>query len=147
MRVLLDTNVLISYLLSAKPANSAAGAIFTAAGAGQITLLYVDDVIEELQRKLRTRPDLAARIPEPRAAQLISDLQDLAVPVQRLTSPYPAIGRDRNDDFLFAYAVTAGADYLVSWDWDTLDIDEIEGVKVVNPPGLLAILRAQDVDL
>lgn len=124
MRVLLDTNVLISYVLSANAANSAAGAILTAAGADQITLLYVAEVIDEFQRKVRARPDLAARIPEFSASQLIADLADLAVPVRGLTGPYPVIGRDPKDDYLIAHAIVAEADYLVSWDRDLLDLRE-----------------------
>jgi putative PIN family toxin of toxin-antitoxin system len=144
MRVLLDTNVLISYLLSRNPELSAAQAVLSAAANAKFTLLYVVEVVEEFQRELQKRPELAARIPPDRAAHLVRELRSLGTPVQKLAEPYPAICRDRNDDFLIAHAIVAEADYLVSWDRDLLDLREVGGVQIVSPPELLAILREHE---
>src|SRR5687768_17222298 len=99
MRVLLDTSILISNLLSPKAAESATGMVLQLAFAGRFTLLFVHGV-EEFYRKLAVRPDLAARIPRSAAQRLIHDIRDAAESVPRLPEPYPRIGRDRKDDFL-----------------------------------------------
>lgn len=142
MRVLVDTSVLIGYLRSSHPATSATGVLLRAAWSGALTLLFVQGVVDELRRKLGERPDLAARISVADAEELIAALRAVAEPVPMLPEPYPAVCRDRKDDFLIAHAVLASADYLVSWDKDLLDLKQVEGVAIVSPPEFLRILRA-----
>ncbi len=142
MRVLLDTNILISNLRSPTPATSATGVLLRAALTGGYTLLFVAGVAEELDRTLRERSDLAARISRADAAELLAAMQTVAELVPLLTQPYPEIGRDRKDDFLIAHGILAGADYLVSWDKDLRDLEEIEGMRIVSPPEFLPVLRA-----
>jgi len=141
MRVLLDNSVLIGYLGSRSPETSAAFALFGAAQRGAFTLLLVEGVVDELIRKLREPPDLAARIRRADADQLIDVLRSMSEPVSSLTEPYPEVGRDRGDDYLIAHAVLADADWLVSWDKDLLDLGEIDGLVIADPPRLLAALR------
>ncbi len=145
MRVLLDTNVLISNLRSPTPATSATGVLLRVALTGGFTLLFVDGVVEELTRKLRERADLAARIPHADAAELVAAMRTVAELVPRLPEPYPEIGRDRKDDFLIAHGVVARANYLVSWDKDLTDLKEIDGVRIVTPPEFLQVLRTEGV--
>lgn len=141
MRVVLDTNVLISYLRSTSPETSAAGAMLRAALAGAFTVLFIEGVAEELGRKLNERPDLAARITQSNVVALMDGLRSISESVERLAEPYQSIGRDRDDYFLIAHAVFAGADWLVSWDKDLLDLEEIDGLTVTDPPRFLAALR------
>ena len=142
MRTLLDTNLLISYLLSRQPTTSATGLILRAALAGRFTLLFTAGIADELDRKLATRPDLAARIPRAHADELLLTLGAVAEVVPRLEEPYPEVGRDRKDDYLIAHAIAANADYLVSWDKDLRDLVQVDRVKIVSPAEFLAILRA-----
>lgn len=142
MRVLLDTSILISNFYSPMPTTSATGEVLRVAFNGGFTLLFVEGVAEELYRKLRERPDLAARIPLSDAEGLIADMRAIAEIVPRLPEPHPPIGRDRNDDFLFAHGILAGADNLVSWDKPLLDLRQIEDVRIVSPPEFLQLLRA-----
>lgn len=143
MRVLLDTNILLSNLRSPTPATSATGVLLRIALTGGFTLLFVEGVVEELTRKLRERADLAARIPQTDAAELVAAMRTVAELVPRLPEPYPEIGRDRKDDFLIAHGVVARADYLVSWDKDLTDLKEIDGVRIVTPPEFLQVLRVE----
>jgi len=145
MRVLIDTNLLINNLLSPNPANSATGLIFASALRGSFSLLLIPDVILELDRKLREDSSLASRLPREDADELVSLLESVAEDIPVVHEPYPQIGRDRKDDFLVAHAVVARADYLVSWDNDLLVLDEVLGVRMVNPPTLLQILRQQSL--
>jgi len=111
MRILLDTNPLISYLLSENAKQSAVGAILRGALDGRFTLLFVDLLAEEVERKITERPDLTARIPR-------SDVEELI----RTLLPYPPVRRDPDDDVLIAHAIAARADYVVSWDMDLRDL-------------------------
>lgn len=142
MRVLLDTSVLISHLRSTNPTSSAAREVLRIALSGGYTLLFVEAVADELYRKLIERPDLAARIPRLDADELIADMRAVGELVPRRYEPYPHIGRDRKDDFLFAHAVLADADYIVTWDKPLLNLNQIEGMRIVSPPELFHILRA-----
>ena len=45
----------------------------------------------------------------------------------------PVVTRDAKDDYLLAYALVGQADYLVTGDEDLLVLQEIEGLKIVNP--------------
>jgi len=141
IRIVLDTNVLISYLRSTSPEDSAAGAILRAAFAGTFRLLFVEGVAEELDRKLNQRPDLAARITQTNVVALVDELRSVGESVERLVEPYQSIGRDRDDYFLIAHAVFAEADWLVSWDKDLLDLRQIDGLTIADPPRFLAALR------
>lgn len=145
MRALIDTNLLINNLLSSAPATSSTGVVFEAALAGRFTLLLTAGVVEELDRKLRSDPGLARRLPRADAEELIAILGTVAEIVPHLPEPYPEVGRDRKDDFLIAHSVVADAGYLVTWDKDLLDLDEIDGVRIVTPPGFLQVLRAADL--
>lgn len=136
VRALLDTNVLISNLLSRNATTSATGLILQAAIDGRFTLLFVAGVAEELNNKLIEREDLSRRIDRGDAATLIANLRQASEVVERLPEPYSAIGRDRKDDYLIAHA-----DYLVSWDKDLLDLSAVAGVQMVSPPEFLAVLR------
>lgn len=141
VRALLDTNVLISNLLSRNATTSATGLILQAAIDGRFTLLFVAGVADELHNKLIDREDLSRRIDRGDARTLIADLRQASEVVERLPEPYAAIGRDRKDDYLIAYALAARANYLVSWDKDLLDLSAVAGVQMVSPPGFLAVLR------
>ena len=111
------------------------------AAAGRFTLIFVEGVAEELERKLTERPDLASKIPRASAATLIESLRSVGEVVPRLSGPYPAICRDRNDDFLLAHAVFSRADWLVTYDRDLLDLDRIGDLTITDPPGFLTALR------
>jgi len=141
MRALLDTNLLIGILLSSNPSASAIGAIILAALDGRFTLLLTAGVTDEFDRKPRERPDLAAKISRGQADALLATLATVAEAIPALPGPYPEIGGDRKDDFLFAHAKAGGADYLVTWDKGLRNLRRVGGVAIVSPAEFLRILR------
>lgn len=141
MRALIDTNLLIANLLSPTPATASTGVVFQSALEGRFTLLFTEGVTDELDRKLIEDAGLAKRIARADADELVAILTTVAESIPRLAEPYPEIGRDRKDDFLIAHGIVSGADYLVSWDKDLLDLKQIERLRIVNPPEFLHILR------
>lgn len=103
--------------------------------------MAVDGVIDELDRTVDVRRDLAARVAPSDVEALVDLVRDIGEPVERLPEPYAGVGRDRDDYFLIAHAVFAGATHLVSWDKDLLDLDPLDDLRLVTPPQLRLILR------
>ncbi|MFY9724078.1 MAG: putative toxin-antitoxin system toxin component, PIN family [Bryobacteraceae bacterium] len=110
MRVVLDTNVLVSALLV--PAGNPA-AIYRAWQEGNCTLLICEEQLDELRATLH-KPALAARIKPYNAGRLVNQLKELATVVDTL--PHVERSPDPTDDFLLALSEAGKADYLVTGD-------------------------------
>jgi len=127
MRVVLDTNILISALLvqMGHPA-----AIYRAWQEGHFTLLTCAEQLDELRVTLR-KPVIAARIKPYKAGRLVNDLQELAETIGRL----PRVRRspDPTDDFLLALSEAGRADYLVTGDKSgLLSLARHQGTRIVS---------------
>jgi putative PIN family toxin of toxin-antitoxin system len=110
MRVVLDTNILISALMM-QAGNPAA--IYRAWQAGHFTLLTCAEHLDELRATLR-KPAIAERIKPHKAGGLVNDLKGLAETVGSL--PHIKSSPDPTDDFLLALSEAGKADYLVTGD-------------------------------
>lgn len=109
MRVVLDTNILISSLIAR---GSTTDAIVEAWWNRSFTLLTCAEQIEELRAGF-ARPWLVpARIQRDEAGRLINHMRRFAVFVASLPTVTRSPGPD--DDFLLALAEAGGADYLVT---------------------------------
>ncbi|MEQ1883430.1 MAG: putative toxin-antitoxin system toxin component, PIN family [Bryobacteraceae bacterium] len=110
MRVVLDTNILVSALMIH---SSYPGAIYRAWQEGGFTLLTCAEQLEELRATFR-KPLIAERIKPHSAGRLINQLKGLAEYVPKL----PVVQRspDPDDDFLLALAEAGQANYLVTGD-------------------------------
>lgn len=110
MKVVLDTNVLISSLIiPASPPHR----IYEAWRAGAFVLVTCAEQFEEFRRV--TRYDKLRAYIEPAAAgTLLNELRNLAQRINKL----PKLKRspDAEDDYLLALAQAADADYLVTGD-------------------------------
>jgi putative PIN family toxin of toxin-antitoxin system len=110
MRVVLDTNILISALM-VQAGNPAA--IYRAWQEGRFTLLTCAEHLDELRATLR-KPAITGRIKPYKAGGLVNELKDLAEMIGSL----PRVQRspDPTDDFLLALCEAGKADYLVTGD-------------------------------
>jgi putative PIN family toxin of toxin-antitoxin system len=127
MRVVLDTNILISALLvqSGTP-----GTIYRAWTDGDFTLVSCKAQMEELRNTLR-KPSLAERIRPHHAGHMVNEMNALAV----MVDPLPRVVRsaDPEDDFLLATAEGGKADYLVTGDKSgLLALVRHEGTRIVT---------------
>ncbi|SRR5258708_23526967 len=127
MRVVLDTNILISALMisAGNPA-----AIYRAWQEGQFTLLTCAEHLDELRATLR-KPRIAERIKPYKAGSLVKELKELAENVERL----PRVRRspDPTDDFLLALSEAGKADYLVTGDKSgLLALKHHKGTRIVS---------------
>lgn len=132
MRLLLDANILISYLLTGG-ADSPVTRIVEACVLGQATLLLPEALLEELTSRIGDKPYLKARIDADEVAQLATILRSVGEIIPRIESPIPAVTRDPKDDYLLAYAVVGQADYLITGDKDLLVLGQAVGVTICRP--------------
>ncbi len=110
MRVVLDTNIPVSALIS--PAGHPA-AIYDAWEDGKFTLLICVEQLDELRATLR-KPRVAALIKPHKAGRLVNQIKKLADEIGSL--PRVKRSADPNDDFLLALSEAGRADYLVTGD-------------------------------
>ena len=133
MRVLIDTNVFISYLLSSHGAG-VINEIFAAWAEGRFTLLVPEALLGELLVTVTTKPRLAKRIPPDNLKEFLATIQQMSEEVPRIKSPIPSVTRDPKDDYLLAYALVGGADYLVTGDEDLLALQQqIHELEILTP--------------
>lgn len=134
MRVLLDANILISYLRTARP-ESAATAIIHAGLDRRFVTLLPEELFMEMRRRVATKPYLSARITADDIERLSAILGLAGEAVPPLRGHLPEVGRDRKDDYLLACALRDRADYLVTRDYDLLDLSTTELLYRIVSPG------------
>lgn len=136
MRLVVDTNVLISALLAE---TSLPAHLVVLWRQGRFDLLTSVGQLEELRRVTRY-PKIRERLAPALAGRLINELRDLAVVVDD-RAPI-AVSPDPNDDYLLAIAVAGAADFLVTGDKrDLLALRLYEGTKIVTVRDFLALQR------
>src|ERR1017187_5122473 len=123
MRVVLDTNILVSALLVQQ---GHPGAIYRAWQEGSFTLVTCAEQLDELKATLR-KPSVAARIKPYKAGHLVNELKELAETI----GPLPRVERspDPDDDFLLALSEAGKADYLVTGDKMAIFAQRLENEK------------------
>jgi hypothetical protein len=109
MRVVLDTNVLLSALISP---HGAPDAIYRAWRAAEFEVVTSLAQLDELRRASRY-PKFQAVLQPHRVGAMVNNLQR-AIVLERLTTDVEA--DDPNDAFLLAMALAGDADYLVTGD-------------------------------
>jgi len=132
MRALLDTNFLVSYLLTPR-SGSAVTRMIHAGVSGAFTILLAEELLAEVQRVARDSPYLAERIAAEQLAEFDTVLHAVAEVLPPLRAVVPAVTRDPKDDYLLAYAVAYGAHTLVTGDCDLLSLGEVSGVLILSP--------------
>ena len=137
LRVLLDTNVLVSGLIGrAAPPRQLLDAWLD----GRYTLVTSLYQVQELDHvlaypRIASRLALSAAELETILAALLSQAEVVAAQCD-----LPNVTRDPKDDPLVAAAVLGRVDYLVSGDQDILELEAYEGVKTITPLAFLDLL-------
>jgi putative PIN family toxin of toxin-antitoxin system len=115
VRAVVDVNVLISGVLSAKGSSAE---ILRASRDGLFELMVSEMLLAELVRTL-AYPKLRKRIPPEKATAFANWVRDHGTLAEDPTSPPPVGSRDPDDDYLLALAISRRA-YLVTGDQDLL---------------------------
>ena len=135
MRIVLDTNVLVSALISS---GTLPGLLYESWANGDFQLVTSGAQIAELTRVLayeRLRPYI-----QPADAQALSDTIDAAAIVID-TLPDTRLSADPDDNVILATAVAAGADLIVTGDKShLLELESADGIPIVTPREALRYL-------
>ncbi len=137
MRLVLDTNILLSALLTR---GTPPDLLYQAWRRGDFELVSSAAQIEEVVRVLGY-PHLRERVRGTEAAILVDGLKNLATLAEYL--PDIQISRDADDDKILATALAGQVDYLVSGDKDLLSLPETCGVKIITPRDAMDIIKSQ----
>ncbi|MGC9522637.1 MAG: putative toxin-antitoxin system toxin component, PIN family [Anaerolineae bacterium] len=136
MIVVLDTNVIVSALLS--PTGPPAE-IINRWEADAYQVATSPPLLTELERVLRY-PRVRKVLGAPqRAVSLVQRLKHVAIVVEPQTTPN-VIENDPADDRVLACAVAAGAAYIVSGDEHLLRLKQYRGITILQPAAFLAAL-------
>lgn len=136
MRAVLDTNVLVSTVLS----RGAPYRIYASWLAGSFELLISPTLLAELEDVL-TRPYISTRVQWSRSRldEFFTAFQDRAIwvhPKEEITR----VTADPSDNRILEAAVEGAADYIVTGDRHLLNLTRHEGIEIVTPAQFLAIL-------
>ena len=127
MRLLLDTNILVSGLLSSK---GPPGKLVRAWLDLRFELVTSEEQIDELRRVLAYER-LQPYIHPEQARDFVENLEVLAIVATDL--PTLEVSPDPDDDVILATAVAGDADAVVSGDkGDVLALGEVEGIPIVT---------------
>lgn len=132
MRVVLDTNILCSALITP---GGLADRLYLAWRDGTFTLVSSEEQLEEFRRV--TRYPKVRRYIEPAAAgSMYNELRHLAILLTNL--PVVEASRDPADNFLLAMAQLGEADFLVTGDkHDLLSLRAFRQTKIVTASRML----------
>lgn len=131
MRVVLDTNILLSALMVR---GTPPDRLYEEWRHGRFELVSTDRQIEELRQVVR-RPFFQARLKASEVGRMVNDLRRLAVMIDTL----PSVSRssDPADDDLLALCEAARADYLVTGDKShLLALKSHRGTRIVSARAL-----------
>lgn len=129
MRVVIDTNLLVSALI----ANGAPSRLLDAARAGVFELCTSEVLLAELLDVLG-RSHLAGRMQRAGldAASTVEDLRKMALVVAPQAVPQ-VVASDPDDDHVLAAALAAGADLIASGDGrDLLPLGSYQGIPIIT---------------
>ena len=134
MRAVVDVNVLVSGVLSAKGASAD---VLRAGRDGQFELVVSELLLAELKRTL-DYPKLRKRIPPEKAAAFTTWVRDHGTLVEDPSPPPSVRSRDSDDDYLLAPAINRRA-YLVTGDQDLLVLSD--DLPILTPAQFVLKLR------
>lgn len=123
-RVILDTNLLISFLISQK-----LDSIDDLLLQGKITLLFSNESIEEFIT-VASRPEFKKYFSNEDIRKLLTFFDSYGKLISISSSI--TVCRDYKDNFLLNLAIDGKADFLVTGDDDLLCLEKIENVPIVT---------------
>jgi putative PIN family toxin of toxin-antitoxin system len=137
IRAILDTNLLVGYLLTHRP--PIAGLIDGHLAGDHFVLVTAPELLAELDRVL-AYPTLRWYYTEEERRRFVALLLALGEVVD-LPETIPCICRDPDDDRVIACAVAGRADVIVSGDRDLLDLEQAGRIAIRSATQFLEMLE------
>lgn len=126
MRVVLDTNVLVSGFATRGLCADVLRLVLA-----EHELIVGEVVLEEIRQVFQKK----IHLPEPLTADILTFLENQTIQATPKTTPSIRI-RDEDDLLVLASALAAKADVLITGDKDLLDIKEqVQGLVITDPRG------------
>ena len=135
MRVVLDTNILISALITSV---SPSAQVFALWRSRRFDLLTCAQQLEEFARATRY-PQVRARLLPAVAGALLNRVRDRAMVLENL--PKLDIAPDPDDNYLLALAEAGEAQFLVTGDKPLLGLKRHKSTQIVTPAALIELLK------
>lgn len=135
MRVVVDTNVLISALLKA---DSVPARIVSIWREGAIELVLSSAIVAEVTRVL-AYPRIRSRVSETDAERFIALLHAAATFVEPLESVI-AVEPDPDDDKFVALALASGAGVIISGDSHLLNLEAFQDIQIIGPAQFIEMM-------
>ena len=135
MRLILDTNILLSALLSPL---GAPAKLLDAWERKTVTLVACDALVAEL-RDVAGRPFFRARLRASAAELLAAGLRDFSFFCRDL--PSGPVAPDPKDSYLLALAEASQAEFLVTGDRGLLCLEQHRSTRIIAPAAMLEILK------
>ena len=136
MRLILDTNTVVSGLLWSGPPSQVIDAAITGTVDLFSSAVLLGELLDVLQRPKLTRR-LALR--GLTAQELLAEYAKLVIDVSPTTLPI-SVSIDPDDDAVLACALTAQAEAIVSGDHHLLDLKSYQGIPILTVLELLALI-------
>ncbi|MGA7413854.1 MAG: putative toxin-antitoxin system toxin component, PIN family [Bryobacteraceae bacterium] len=135
MLVILDTNILLSALLSP---SGAPARLLDCWERKAFTLVACDALIAEF-RDVASRPFFRARFRASAAELLAAGLRDFSLFCRDL--PASPVAPDPKDSYLLALAEAGPAGFLVTGDKQLLALQRHKSTRIITPAAMVEILR------
>jgi len=134
LRIVLDTNVLVSAMLSP----SSASGIALRIGVALCTLMASEATLNEAE-DVFLRPKFDRYISPQSRVKFLEDYREALEIVPALSRVEAC--RDSRDDKFLELAVDGKADLIVTGDEDLLSMHSFGGIRILNPHQFLALLN------
>ena len=135
MRIILDTNVLLSGLLIAQ---GAPAKLLEAWEGKRFTLVVCEELIAEF-REVASRPFFKTGLRASATELLAAGLRDFSLFCEHL--PSGPVAPDPKDSFLLALAEAGAADFLVTGDKELQSLKRHKAARIVSPAAMINVLK------
>ncbi len=125
MKVILDTNVLLSAFLT----EGICARILRRARQKGFSFILCEPVLLEIKRLLKDKFSLTSR----EIKLFVSTLTEAADEIYQPKGSLEGVCRDPDDDIILVCVAETGSDYLVTGDKDLLVLKKYQGAKIINP--------------
>jgi len=124
MKAVFDTNVHVAAFIT----EGVCAKLLGRARRKQLDLVISPFILEEFENVL-LRKFLASKEQIRTAAKLISEVVLMVNPTAKVSG----VCRDPDDEQILSCALSAKAEYLVTGDFDLLELKEFHGIKILTP--------------